>query len=296
VSVDPAERRPSRIQALLAHLGLLSLSLLGTITLMTVFTGRRRQTTVGFSPVAASSALTPDQRPGAPGAGGYFAIWPAGSNDGRIAEHIEYQYAGMRHQSDSALSAMWLFLTTELLFFSALFLLYIIYRHFHADGFAIASRHSQLAIGTVNTVLLLTSSAVFAYGLGRVRENDNRMLVRACLLTAALGCAFLLLKGYEWKLDFDDDLFPGPRFAITGGDAGGAQLFWSFYFVATGLHGLHMIVGVGLVGWIAWAAHRRRFSAGYHTPVEVVGLYWSFVDMVWLCLYPMIYLVHRGTS
>ncbi len=111
-----------------------------------------------------------------------------------------------------------------------------------------------------------------------------------------LGAIFLGLKGYEWKLDFDKSLFPGPDFSIAGPDRGGAQLFWSFYFVATGLHGIHMIIGIGLVGWIAWSAHRSRFSPGYHTPVEAVGLYWSFVDMVWLSLYPMIYLVHRGVA
>ena len=291
MSGEPARRRLSRAGSLLTRTVLLSL--LGAGALLTAF-ARRRPGTPSLAPAAPSPG--PDQRHGATGAGGFFAVWPANSEDGAIAEHIEYQYAGARHQTEAALSGMWLFLTTEVLFFGALFLLYMVYRHFHAVGFAAASRHSQLAIGTINTVLLVTSSAVFAYGLGRVREGDNRMLVRACLLTAALGCAFLLLKAYEWKLDLDDNLFPGPRFAMTGDDAGGAQLFWSFYFVATGLHGLHMIAGVGLVGWIARAARRRDFSASYHTPVEVVGLYWSFVDMVWLCLYPMIYLVHRGVS
>jgi cytochrome c oxidase subunit 3 len=299
MSVKPAERGPARSRPFLTRVGLLSslsVGLLGTAALMTVFTGRRRQPTVEFSPAGTPPVLTPDQRPGAKGAGGLFAIWPAASEDGATAEHIEYQYSGIGHQRESALSGMWLFLTTEVLFFGALFLLYMIYRHFHPDGFAVASNHSRLAIGTINTVLLVTSSAVFSSGLGCIRGGDNRMLGRACLMTGALGTAFLLLKAYEWKLDFDDNLFPGPHFAITGDDAGGAQLFWSFYFVATGLHGLHMIVGIGLVGWIAWAARRRRFSAGYHAPVEVVGLYWSFVDMVWLCLYPMIYLVHRGAS
>lgn len=232
------------------------------------------------------------RRPGAEGAGGYFALWPSASADGDVAEHIEYQYAGIRHQTETALSGMWLFLITELLFFGALFLLYMIYRRFHPVGFAAASSHARLLIGTINTVLLVTSSAVFAFGFGRARLGDNRMLFRACVMTMVLGIAFLALKGYEWKLDFHDHLFPGPGFALTGQDAGGAQLFWSFYFIATGLHGIHMIVGVGLVAWIAWVARRFRFSPGYTAPVEVVGLYWSFVDMVWLCLYPMIYLVH----
>ena len=252
--------------------------------------------------------LLPGLARGRAGAGGYFAVWPAVSENGAVAEHIEYQYSGMDHQSDTALSGMWLFLATELLFFGGLFLLYIVYRHFHPIGLAHASRESRLLIGTVNTVILLTSSAVFFHGYNRVRlgdkrrgvssrdsrSNDNRALFRACVITAALGITFLALKGYEWKLDLDDNLFPGPGFSITGEDSGAAQLFWCFYFVGTGLHGIHMIVGVGLVGWIALCARRSRFSVGYCTPVEIVGLYWSFVDMVWLTLYPMIYLVHRG--
>jgi cytochrome c oxidase subunit 3 len=200
----------------------------------------------------------------------------------------------MAHQSDTALSGMWLFLATEVLFFGGLFLLYMIYREHHSLGFAAASAHANRVIGTVNTVLLLTSSAVFAYGLGRARLGDNRRLFRASLATIGLGVAFLLLKGWEWRSDLGQHLFPGPGFAITGADSGGAQLFWSYYFVATGLHGLHMIAGIGLVAWIAWSARRGRYSPGYFTPVEGVGLYWSFVDMVWLVLYPTIYLVGRG--
>jgi cytochrome c oxidase subunit 3 len=230
-------------------------------------------------------------RAGARGAAGLFAVWPTDSADGDVAEHIEYQYAGIHHQTEAALSGMWLFLVTELLFFGALFLLYMIYRHFHPTGFAIASAHTQRLIGTVNTILLVTSSAVYSYGLSRIRYNDRRRLVIACLITAVLGGAFLLLKLIEWKLDLDESLFPGASFAPTGADSGGAQLFWCFYFVATALHAVHMAVGIGLVLWIAFDARIGRFSRLYHAPVEVVGLYWSFVDMVWLCLFPMIYLV-----
>jgi cytochrome c oxidase subunit 3 len=119
-------------------------------------------------------------------------------------------------------------------------------------------------------------------------------LFGACIVTAGLGAAFLLLKAWEWKLDFDDHLFPGTGFAITGPYTGPAQLFWSFYFIATGLHGLHMIAGIVLLSWIAYRARQGRYSASYHTPVEVVGLYWSFVDMVWLLLFPAIYLAGRS--
>jgi cytochrome c oxidase subunit 3 len=228
---------------------------------------------------------------GEPGSGGHYGTWSAGSPDAAVAEHIEFQYAGMEHQSETALSGMWLFLATELLFFGGLFLLYMIYRSQFPHAFAVASQNAEVLIGTVNTLLLLTSSAVFAWGLGHVRRGDNRRLFWACVIVAVLGLAFLGLKGWEWKDDLDKHLFPGPGFAITGPDNGGAQLFWIFYWIGTALHGVHMIVGVALVAWLAWTARQGRYSTGYFTPPEVVGLYWSFVDMVWLCLYPMIYLV-----
>jgi cytochrome c oxidase subunit 3 len=229
-------------------------------------------------------------RPGRKAAGGFFAGWPLGSADAAVAENVEFQYADLAHQTETAMAGMWLFLATEALFFGSLFFLYAIYRGMHVDAIAEASRHGELAIGTINTAILVSSSAVFVYGLGRVQAGQTRLLFWTSVVTAAFGTAFLLLKAYEWKLDFDDHLFPGPDFSIKGPYAGPAQLFWSFYFIATGLHGLHMIVGIILVGWIAQGARKGRFSAAYHTPVEIVGLYWSFVDMVWLLLYPAIYL------
>ncbi len=234
-------------------------------------------------------------RRGEPGSGGYYGTWKEGSPDAALAEHIEFQYAGMEHQTETALNGMWLFLATEVLFFGGLFLLYMIYRAEYPQAFALASQHTEVLIGTINTVLLLSSSAVFAWGLGQVRLGDNRRLFLACVVVGSLGVAFLLLKGWEWKSDLDKHLFPGPGFAITGPLSGGAQLFWIFYWVATALHGVHMIVGVGLVAWLGWTARQERYSPGYFTPAEVVGLYWSFVDMVWLCLYPMLYLAGSGT-
>ena len=114
------------------------------------------------------------------------------------------------------------------------------------------------------------------------------------MVTMPIGSLFLLIKFYEWHIDISEHLFPAGPFKISGGDAGDAKMFWSFYFVATALHAAHMIVGVGLVGWIALQARRGTFAAGWLTPVEVVGLYWSFVDIVWIVLYPIIYLIGRG--
>lgn len=275
-----SERRMARrLAALLPGLGLLA--------------GLRHLARAGARRGMAREEAPRPLAPGEPGTGGYYAAWDAASDDAAVARHIGFQYAGMRHQADTALSGMWLFLATELLFFGGMFFIYAVYRSAHPAGTAEASRHAELAIGTVNTVLLLTSSAVFSYGLTCARQGRNRALSWASVITAGIGAVFLLLKGYEWMQDFDKHLFPGPGFAIAGPDMGGAELFWCFYFIATALHGLHMAVGIGLVCWIAWTARRGRYSASYHTPVEVVGLYWSFVDMVWLVLYPTIYLAGR---
>lgn len=229
-------------------------------------------------------------------AGGFFTGWPIGTADAVVAKHVEFQYADLLHQTETALAGMWLFLATEALFFGSLFLLYAIYRASHPDAIAEASRHAELVIGTINTVILLSSSGVFVFGLGQIQAGRPRTLFWACIVTAALGLSFLLLKAYEWKLDFDAHLFPGPLFAITGPHAGPAQLFWSFYFIATGLHGLHMIAGIVLVSRIARGTRHGRYTSTYHTPVEIVGLYWSFVDMVWLLLYPAIYLAGGNGS
>ena len=247
-------------------------------------------------PMEIRESVLRELMPGEPGTGGYYAAWGRGTADASSANHIEFQYAGIEHQTDAAMSGMWLFLATELLFFGGLFLIYAIYRSGYPAGTAEASRHANLIIGTINTVLLLTSSAIFSYGLGCARTGRNRPLFWTSIITGAIGVTFLLLKAYEWKDDFDKHLFPGPDFGITGTNAGGAQLFWSFYFIATALHAVHMIVGIGLVGWVGWNARKERYSPSYYTPAEVVGLYWSFVDMVWLVLYPSIYLVGGAGS
>ena len=286
---------PGFLAVMLSGLGVLAGYALGRPRVNVVPVQRVRPAAdrlAGTSKATRNAALRALQ-PGEPGTGGYYGMWDPASKDGPVAHHIEFQYAGMEHQSDTALSGMWLFLVTELLFFGGLFFLYLIYRSANPAGVAEASRHAELLIGTINTALLLSSSAIFSHGLACAEQGRNSALFWACVLTALIGIAFLALKGYEWHDDLDKHLFPGPGFSITGPNAGTAQLFWCFYFVATGLHGLHLIIGIGLVAWIAWSARSGRYSPGYFTPVEAVGLYWSFVDMVWLVLYPTIYLAGR---
>jgi cytochrome c oxidase subunit III len=213
-----------------------------------------------------------------------------------VAPHVHFQYADARHQAETAVSGMWLFLATEVLFFGGLILAWLFCRHWQQHGFDAGGRETLIAFGTTNLFLLITSSFVYSAGLAWIRLDQPRRLVQCCWLTAGLGVTFLILKCIEWYIDASEHLFPAASaFKIAGADAGGARLFWSFYFVATGLHALHMIVGVALVGWIALRASKRAFSADWHTPAEVVGLYWSFVDIVWIVLFPLIYLVGRGT-
>ena len=213
-----------------------------------------------------------------------------------IAPHQHFQYASADHQSETAIAGMWLFLATEVLFFGGLVLAWMFCRHWQEAGFDAGGRETVLTIGTINLVLLLTSSFVYTSGFVFIEMDQPRRLVQCSVATASLGAAFLVLKILEWAIDIHEHLFPSMAgFKITGVDEGGARLFWSFYFVATSLHALHMIIGIGAVCWIAMQAHAGRFSAKWDTPVEVVGLYWSFVDIVWIVLYPLIYLVGRGS-
>ena len=191
---------------------------------------------------------------------------------------------------------MWLFLATEVLFFGGLILCWIYSRHWNQAGFDAGARETKLWIGTLNTGILISSSLIYTAGLAFIRAGNTRRLIQCCALALLLGIAFLGLKfGLEWHDDFASHLFPAfADFKITGPEAGGARLFFIFYFISTALHGLHMLIGIGLVLWVIRRARRGEFSPLYHTPVQVVGLYWSFVDIVWLTLYPLIYLVGRG--
>lgn len=218
---------------------------------------------------------------------------PPGGRARRDA-HVEFQYRDSAWQSDTALCGMWLFLASEVLFFGALLLGWCVYRHQHAEGFRDATRDTQLAIGIINTVVLATSSLSFAAAVAWARRHDARRVFQASLVTAALGAVFLMLKAFEWYLDVRDGEVPGASFKMTGHHDGGAELFWVFYYAATGLHGVHLLIGIALVGWIAWRARAGAFDHGRPVAVEVVGLYWSFVDMVWMVLFPLIYLAGRA--
>ena len=195
-----------------------------------------------------------------------------------------------RIDPDAGKLGMWIFLASEVLFFGGLFIAYLHGRTTWPLGWAAASRHTDVVLGTVNTGLLLTSSAVVALAVAcEAHAKQRRWTARLLWATAALGTAFLVIKGVEWHADWDKHLVPGTAFALN---VAGAQQFFALYFVMTGLHAIHMIVGVGVLATLARGrAQGRRWARANH--LEIAALYWHFVDLVWIFLYPLLYLVER---
>lgn len=206
----------------------------------------------------------------------------------------QFQFASAEHQRETAISGIWLFLASEALFFGPIFLSWIYARHADPSAFDAGGRHTELMIGLTNTALLIASSFAYSVGLAFIGFGSRRGMAIWLAIAWALGAAFIGLKfGIEWQMDLKKGLFPGPSFAIHGPARSGAQLFFAFYFFGTALHGLHLLVGLGLLAWIIVQA--GRFTAERHSPVQVVGLYWSFIDIIWLILFPLIYLIGRAS-
>lgn len=201
------------------------------------------------------------------------------------------QFEDADQQYEASQLGMWTFLATEVLFFGGLFMAYVLYRHFYPEAFAIGSRETNVFFGTLNTAILLTSSLTMALAVHAARLGRSRSLVRCLWLTVLLAVGFLVVKGFEYHEDFVKHLIPGQSFNPALPVR--VQLFFWLYWVMTGLHAIHVTVGIGVLAVITLLAKRGRFSSQYFTPVEVSGLYWHFVDLVWIFLYPLLYLIDR---
>ena len=204
---------------------------------------------------------------------------------------LQEQFEEMPQQKEAATLGMWAFLATEVLFFGGLFMSYIAYRHAYPQAFAEASHHTIVLFGTVNTAILLTSSFTVAMAVHAARENNIKWLFRFLIITVLFALAFLAVKGLEYDEDIHEHLWPGPHFKAELPPQ--AQIFWVLYWIMTGVHALHVTVGVGLLSTMAWMTSRRKFSDAYHTPIEMSALYWHFVDIIWIFLYPLLYLIQR---
>ena len=206
---------------------------------------------------------------------------------------VAEQFDDMPQQRQASILGMWTFLATEILFFGGMFLGYTVYRHAYPEAFAAASRHTIVLFGTLNTAILLTSSLTVALAVRAVQLNQNKAVVRFLLVTVLLGFCFLGVKGLEYRDDIHEHLWPGPHFRADLPHQ--AQIFWFLYWAMTGLHALHVTIGIGLLAVIAWMASHRKFSSDYYNPVEISALYWHFVDIVWIYLYPLLYLIKTSS-
>jgi len=202
---------------------------------------------------------------------------------------VAEQFEDADQQYEASNLGMWTFLATEVLFFGGLFMAYILYRHSYPHAFAIGSQNTNLLFGTLNTAILLTSSLTMALAVHAANHGRTKSLVRNLVLTLLFAAGFLVVKGFEYHEDFVKHLIPGPHFSAELPPR--AELFFWLYWAMTGLHAIHVLVGIGLITAITLMAKRGHFSERYSTPVEITGLYWHFVDVVWIFLYPLLYLI-----
>jgi cytochrome c oxidase subunit 3 len=214
-------------------------------------------------------------------------------HDAAAVASLAHHFDSLEQQRDATTLGMWVFLTTEVLFFGGLFMVYAVYRSWYPDAFAAASRELDLVLGTVNTAVLITSSLTMALAVHAAQTGRRGLLLTFLVVTMILGATFLGIKSVEYYHKFAEHHVPGPGFQFEKEYFRHAQLFFSLYFVMTGLHALHMIIGIGVMLWMFSWSWRGRITAEYSSPIEISGLYWHFVDIVWIFLFPLLYLLGR---
>ena len=227
---------------------------------------------------------------------------------------LQHHFENMEQQREAGTLGMWIFLVTEIMFFGGMFLAYTLYRSFYPAAFASGSNHLDITLGALNTGVLILSSFTMAMAVYFTQIGKNRPQVLCLVITLLLGLTFLGVKAKEYSDKYHDHLIPGrlipgnpfnPAVAqhgdkdphklhmLEGATVEKVEMFYWIYFAMTGMHALHMIIGAGLLTYLIIFSLRRRFGPEYHSPVEVIGLYWHFVDIVWIFLFPLLYLLGR---
>lgn len=202
-----------------------------------------------------------------------------------------HQFDSLEQERDAGLFGMWVFLVTEVMFFGGLFAAYAIYRYQYPAAFEEGSHHMNLWLGTINTAVLLTSSFTVVLAVHYAKLGNNRVVNRCLWGTVALAFGFLAIKSVEYTEKYHHGLMIGNFFTYPAESGQHLHLFLCLYFIMTGLHALHVIIGIGLMGWLSWKASRGQFHPDRYLAVEIVGLYWHFVDLIWVFLFPLFYLV-----
>src|SRR5438876_1497881 len=238
----------------------------------------------------------------------------ATTHEPAVHSALQHHFENMEQQREAGTLGMWVFLVTEIMFFGGMFLAYTLYRYKYPEAFAAASNHLDIKLGVTNTVVLIVSSFTMAMAVFSTQVGKQHNSIIFLILTIVLGLTFLGIKAVEYHDKYRDNLIPGqlipgrpfnPEVAKPGDPdphklhvplgvpIGNVQMFYWIYFAMTGMHALHMIIGVGILSVITILAVRGRFSPEYHAPVEISGLYWHFVDIVWIFLFPLLYLPGR---
>ena len=221
--------------------------------------------------------------------------------------HLRHHFETEEQQREAASFGMWLFLLTEIMFFGGLFAAYLIYRNWYHDAFVAASNTLSITLGAINTAVLITSGFCMALGVWAAEVRNKGLLVLFLVLTTFFGLVFLGVKVVEYKEKFELHHVPGASFDISKfvhpddpkekplsvDMAQKTQVYFSLYFAMTGMHALHMIIGIVLLAGLTWKAHKGAYTNGYVAPIENFGLYWHFVDIVWIFLFPLLYLISR---
>ncbi len=213
-------------------------------------------------------------------------------------------------QREAAGFGMWLFLLTEIMFFGGLFFAYLLYRNWYNPAFVAASHQLSIPLGGINTAILISSGFFMALGVWAAEIRNRSLLVLFLVLTTVFGFAFLGIKAVEYHEKWEKHHIPGASFDVADfvnpaahglhekplapDMAQKTQIFFFLYFAMTGMHALHMVIGLGLLLWLIWRASRGDFTRGYVSPIENFGLYWHFVDIVWIFLFPLLYLINLG--
>jgi cytochrome c oxidase subunit 3 len=213
-----------------------------------------------------------------------------------LAHHPAHQhhFETMEQQLEASTLGMWIFLVTEVMFFGGMFMAYLLYRVWYPEAWSEGSRELDIVLGTINTAVLISSSLTMAMAVRAAQTGHNRPAVRWLLLTMVLGLTFLVIKFFEYKSKWDLGHIPGANFHFEGTHAAQVEIFIWLYFALTGVHALHMIIGFGILGYVTWLAAKERFSPEWSTPIQLAGLYWHFVDIIWIFLFPLLYLVDRA--
>lgn len=210
---------------------------------------------------------------------------------GNHPHHLAHQFVEVEQQREAAKLGMWIFLVTEVLLFGGLFAAYSVYRAWNPDMFYNAHRFLDVQLGTLNTIVLISSSVTMALAIRSLQLDRRSQAVKLLVTTLLLAGVFLVVKYFEYSHKIHLGQLPGKYYTFEGVEGTNPHIFFSIYFLTTGLHGLHVLGGIAVIAMMLVKTIRGRFSAEYYTPVELTGLYWHLVDMIWIFLFPLLYLI-----